>query len=158
MNRKGQIAYSFIPVIALIAFTAAILAMLSARENLNVQAQSIIQISNELEFTQVLINSELRLILQEAISSCKNCEDEKLKELVVEKLKEKELEFRYVLDTNTFAKIRNREFFISSTSEQVTLSIEEFELFIKNNENELRRTSFLSITEPKCIVALTGLE
>lgn len=149
MNKKAQMAYYFIPVIALVACTAALLAMLSARENLNAQANSLADISSELELTQAVINSKLHVILQRAISLCQNCDDNQLKESVIKELEKSELQFRYVIDTNAFAKIRNQEFSISSDEKQVTLSIEEFELFIKNNGNEFKRASSLTIIEPK---------
>jgi len=149
MNRKAQSAYYFIPVIALVSCTAALLAMLSARENLNAQADGIAEISNELEFTQAIINSKLRIILLNAISSCQNCDDGQLKESVIEELKKSELQFRYVMDTNAFAKIRNGGFSIFSTKNEYILFIDEFELFIKNEGNELKRVSSLTIARQK---------
>jgi hypothetical protein len=117
MNNKGNIAFAFLPIIALIACTFAVLSYLNLDDNFLETSQNISKMSSEVNVMQQYIESSSSLIIEDFIKQGFT------PEVLRQSAQKRDLHLEG--QGNFFSKIENGEFKISRNGNKVILEVDQ---------------------------------
>jgi predicted PP-loop superfamily ATPase len=137
MNRRGNVAYAILVVVALAAAIVGIIVILSFDSGSSKLSGNFAQLSFEIGFNQAYQQKTAQLVLDESLTSCGNCDLGLLKETI--KIKAKAVEREDERYGNLFALIRTGEFNLEESKGIVTLTIEHVFTSSKVDESSIKR-------------------
>jgi hypothetical protein len=137
MNRKGNVAYAILVIVALAAAIVGLMVILSFDSGSSKISGSFAQLSFEIGFNQAYQQKTVQLIFDESLAKCGECDLQMLKESFKINAKGREREDeRY---GNLFARIRNGEFTLNEKEGVVELKIENIFTTSRVEDSSIKR-------------------
>lgn len=145
LNRKADVPTLLIPFVAIAICLAALFAFATFNNTLEGQSEQFAQLTGNIIFNENYIKAQAKLILDETLEKCPNCEENQLKEKFIELTKQKEEIFRYPPAENFYGKVFREEFNITNEG----LLIENIFTEEKVGNNKIKRTFNITIENSK---------
>lgn len=146
MNKKGEIQYLLIPLIAFLLASASIYSMISMEKNSTEQTQNLRSLQRQLSLNQEYVFAQAEILMKKTNEECKACSPARIKSKFQELAAAKENEFRYEGAGNFYGKIRNGEFEIEKKDGKINLAINQTFVEAREGVNNFRRDFDLQIS------------
>lgn len=136
-NKKAQVHFGLLVVIAIILSLAALYAMASFNESFEEKSREFSDVISEIEMNEKFVISLTKEIVKEVILSCRDCSENQIKEKFKELVNERDLRIEEL--GNFFGKIRNDEFSLTKENEEYKLEVNSLFVKSKKGYNEITR-------------------
>ncbi len=146
MNRKGDAPLILLVIVALALSVIALFVFLSHDSTERVRTVELGKFV-QLDEDQRYIVASTTLIGGESVKQCLTCDSVTLKQSIIAKASTRDFGVKEA--GNAFGKLRNGDFVVSVTGENVTLSFTKLFIQVQSDEGEFRRTFDLDLTFDK---------
>src|SRR3989344_7252784 len=110
MNKKGDVATGILLIITITLILVSLGGMLSFNSQLDSKSKLLSEMMNEIEFKENYVKEQTKLIFNETVGNCGECDNESLKKEIIKVAGEREKLNRFEGAGNIYGKFRNGEF------------------------------------------------
>jgi len=145
MNKKGDVATGILLIITITLILVSLGGMLSFNSQLDSKSKLLSEMMNEIEFKENYVKEQTKLIFNETVGNCGECDNESLKKEIIKAAGERENLNRFEGAGNIYAKFRNGEFEIIEIEGTREMIIKELFVQAQKGENKITRNFEIKI-------------
>ena len=139
MNKKGDVATGLLLIITITLIILSLWGMVTFNSELESQSNLLSETMYEIEFKENYVKEQTKLIFNEAIGNCGECDNESLRKEIIKVSGEREALNRFEGAGNVYGKFRNGEFEIVDVEGFKELRIKELFVQAKRENNKINR-------------------